>query len=339
LTVVPIDDDEDRSTSSDFSLPTDVDTPVRYSDIHQAALNRLLVDGEVPLWSAPASSSAAPDHDATAAAAIEVIDEPVPDHPAAGQVPRFVINLDLPAAERWNEVIDRFRPQLVQSDREITRFLHSSVGRIKGGFLESMASGILRTYNAFGGVYYGAELAAISARCGIGLGRLIMIQLVYEVSAACTSVIHDFYGVPLLARNMDWELPGLDLRQLTVELEFVRQGQLVFKAASWAGCVGIFTGCAMGPHRGFAISVNYRVAGGTLWQNIKKGIGRGWPVSFLVREVLESAPNYATARSWLANSPVMYVHYSLFLSFLFLFLFFFCFLFFVFVVSEEKHCK
>ncbi|MDP2435817.1 MAG: acid ceramidase family protein [archaeon] len=298
LTIIDYAEDEDASISAEFSQ----DEPSTHAPLYLSTLHRLNEDGEVALWGAVPAAA-----ETSAGPAVP----PNEGHPEEGRVPRFEVNLDEPVERRWNAVIDHFRERLRESDRIISQFLRDAVGKIKGAFLESVASGMMRTYNAFGGVYYGAELAAISARCGIALGRLIMIQLVYEVSAACTSTVAPFHGVPLLARNMDWELPGLDLRALTVQLDFTKGGRLCFRAASWAGCVGIFTGCKPGPG-GFAVSVNFRLAGGTVWQNIKNGLGRGWPVSFLVRETLESAPDYRTAEAWLSNSPVMYVLTSLF---------------------------
>jgi len=40
-----------------------------------------------------------------------------------------------------------------------------------------------------GKVYYSDELKALSKLSGLGLGRLTIMQLVYEASACCTSIV------------------------------------------------------------------------------------------------------------------------------------------------------
>ena len=49
----------------------------------------------------------------------------------------------------------------------------------------------------------------------------------------------------------------------------------------YVGYVGALTGCKPG---GYSVSANYRATrDGTLVDNIKKRLGSGWPVGFLVR--------------------------------------------------------
>ena len=76
---------------------------------------------------------------------------------------------------------------------------------------------------------------------------------------ACTSIIaqdpngHVFHG-----RNMDWNLPN-NLRNLTVQADFVKNGTIVFTAAVTTGYVGIVTGVSK---FGFSLSINERERGG-----------------------------------------------------------------------------
>lgn len=303
--------DESRASTRVLVVGAQETSSSDLSDYDDSALNAESLEqiesrGEVLLWSA---AFAVRDHDSESESDGPPVVAPA-DQPADVECPypglpvrQFTVDLDRPAAQRWDQVILAFRDELIAADREISTQVRNQVGRMKGAILESMASGILRTYAALGGVFFGAELAGISEITGIPLGRLILIQLVYDFSAACTSVVSSHEGQPVLFRNMDWEMPGLDLKRLTIDVQFVKDGRPVFRAATWAGCVGVFTGSKP---NAFALSVNFRVTEeGTVWQNIRKGIGRGWPVSFLCREVLESAADYGVASMWLANSKTM----------------------------------
>ena len=76
---------------------------------------------------------------------------------------------------------------------------------------------------------------------------------------ACTSIVaqdpngHVFHG-----RNMDWNLPN-NLRNLTVQADFVKNGTVVFTADVTTGYVGIVTGVSK---YGFSLSINERERGG-----------------------------------------------------------------------------
>ena len=99
------------------------------------------------------------------------------------------------------------------------------------------------------------------------------------------------------------------LEPLTVELDFVKDGELVFSATSWAGYVGVLTG--MRPN-GYSVSVNFRltegsffsfvILDGALWTNIKNAMSGCWPVGFLLRDVFEETRSYRKAVQYLSNS-------------------------------------
>jgi len=53
---------------------------------------------------------------------------------------------------------------------------------------------------------YGEELRGIAKTTNLPVGKLALIQMVYEASAACTSVVVDdeASGHPVHLRTMDW---------------------------------------------------------------------------------------------------------------------------------------
>ena len=127
----------------------------------------------------------------------------------------------------------------------------------------------------------------------------------------CPTLIFGFHNKQHIFRcKPEWPLPNVNLwlspltltcdidpremdclSSLTLEVDFVQAGELVFSATTWAGYLGVLTGVRGG---GYSVSVNYRrsEAAGTSDAGMIKGVisnflsrgfvGRHWPVSFLV---------------------------------------------------------
>ncbi|KAL6066767.1 Acid ceramidase [Balamuthia mandrillaris] len=222
--------------------------------------------------------------------------------PSITTVPRFVVDLDLPPAQRWNEIAHHYKSDF----KGLRQILEEEIAEMLGGkkkasLLEKLAGLVLGAAAKAGAVYYGKELKGLAQACELPLGLLVLMQLVYEAAAACTSVIvNDDNGVPIHIRTMDW---GMDyLKPLTLELEFKKGGHTLFMATSWAGYVGVLTG--MRPN-GYSVSVNFRVTGEGYLLNFKKAMTYSWPIGFLVREVLESTSNFHKAVGYLSASKLI----------------------------------
>ncbi|CAF3383119.1 unnamed protein product [Rotaria sp. Silwood2] len=156
--------------------------------------------------------------------------------------PRFIVNLDLPPMLRWQYILRLYIDQLREVEKKIESMVNKIVGQWIGPMLESVLSTIMAGITQLGLVYYGQELKGISHTTGIPLGKLVMMQFVYECVSCCTSIIcqDEETNTPMHIRSMDW---GLDvLKQLTIDVDFQRNGQTVFKATTWIGYVGILTG-------------------------------------------------------------------------------------------------
>jgi hypothetical protein len=215
--------------------------------------------------------------------------------------PRYVVDLDAPASERWAHVVKDYvslLPSVVSMAEDI----------LGTGVVASLTTGLFATAARMGRVHYGEEIQGIAKTTGVPLGRVVLLQIAYEAFAACTSIVVDGPdGHPLHIRTMDWEMP--ELQPLTIEVDFVKGGTLVHRATTWAGYVGVLTGLRAD---GFSVSVNYRrtkmgdengVAG--VLQNLKRGLAGHWPVSFLVREVMETETEYQQAVDALRMSELM----------------------------------
>ncbi|CAF3873076.1 unnamed protein product [Rotaria sordida] len=217
--------------------------------------------------------------------------------------PRFVVNLDSPPMLRWQHILRLYRDQLREVEKKIDSMVSEIVGQWMGPMFENVLSTIMAGITQLGLVYYGQELKGFSRDTGMPLGKLVMIQFVYECFACCTSIVcqDEQTNTPMHIRTMDW---GLDfLKQLTIDVDFQRNGQTVFKGTTWIGYVGILTG--MRVQNGYSVSVNFRHTGGQLTTNLKTALASGWPIGFLVREILESTHNYELAVEQLAQSSII----------------------------------
>ena len=167
--------------------------------------------------------------------------------------------------------------------------------------LPSLISGILGGYAHIGGVYCGQELKAICKQLNMSLGRALTLQIVYELTASCTSVVaKSFSGAAFHFRTMDWEMNYL--KDLTVELEFKKGGKTVFVATSWAGYIGILTG--MVPQK-YSVSINFRRLGEAITKNVWAGMKGAWPVGFIVRECISTCDSYQDFVENMANTKLM----------------------------------
>lgn len=216
--------------------------------------------------------------------------------------PRYVVDLDAPPEERWNHIVRDYSDELAS----VVSLTEDILGT---GLVANLTTGIFAAAAKLGRVHYGDELKGIAKSCGISLGRVVLLQIAYEAFAACTSiVVNGCDGHPLHIRTMDWDMH--ELQKLTIEVDFVRgSSNILYRATTWVGYVGILTGLRTD---GFSISVNYRrtksgdqngVAG--VLENLKRGIVGHWPVSFLVREVLETESSFQGAVDALRMSELM----------------------------------
>lgn len=208
-----------------------------------------------------------------------------------GPVPTYRIDLSLSPERRWAEIGRVFAP-----------LLHAAVDEIEPYFRGQLGDWLVSTLMALCGLFcwlglfpHAAELRGLAHSAGVTVGRLAVIQLVYEATSACTSVVVDSSsaGAPVHVRTMDWNMP-FDLRPMTINVEFWERDRFVFAATTWAGFVGIFTGMRAD---GFSVSVNYRLCGGSVLRNLAMIPLLAWPVSTFVRHVLTHAASFEEARA------------------------------------------
>lgn len=167
---------------------------------------------------------------------------------------------------------------------------------------------------------YAEELESVAQAADVSLAELVLLNLSYEAHGGCTTILAPTAdGKVIMGRTLDWQQP---LKHLTIELSFVRAGQLIYRATSFAGFLGIFTGHVSGE---YAVAVNFRCADDDQDQEEEEEEGEeeggedkdasmsdtestpefSWPVGFLVRHTLESCTDYATALDRLQRCSLM----------------------------------
>lgn len=196
---------------------------------------------------------------------------------------RYSVNLDECASTRWKHVIDDNKDKLSNAMSKLNDL-------IPKGIIFKLIEWILALCAYLGIVCYSDELRAISRQTKIPLGKLVLLQLYYELNAHCTSIITRSDRGLCLTRTMDWDLELL--KDLTVIVDFKYNSQIIFTATTWVGYVGVFTG--MKPY-GYAVSLNYRLVNNPLYVNLLNVLFYRWPTGFLIRDVLTNQKNYDKA--------------------------------------------
>lgn len=231
---------------------------------------------------------------ATAAMAV------TPGIPIVVGVPRYIVDLDAPPEHRWTQIIDDYKHHIRAIDAYARNVMILIFGSIIGPPIDAIVRCVLKTFA--GRAAYAAEMKAVAKQAGMDLGRLLIMQHIYETAACCTSIVAaDANGQPLHIRCMDW---GMDmLKPLTIEVDVRKGGRTIFLATTWAGFLGVFTGMRPGE---WSCSLNYRATqGGSVWHNLKALVKGASPAGFLIRHLLESEADFSVATHALATTPLV----------------------------------
>ncbi|XP_036154167.1 acid ceramidase isoform X3 [Myotis myotis] len=232
-----------------------------------------------------------------------------------GPAPWYTINLDLPPYKRWHELITDKAPSL----KVMLNYLRDAANIFvpSGKLMQIVDEKLPGLLGNFPGPYV-EEMKGIADLTGIPFGEIISFNVFYEFFTICTSIIaEDKKGHLVHGRNMDfgiflgWNMNNNtwtiteELKPLTVNLDFQRNNKTVFKAASFAGYVGMLTGFKPGL---FSLTLNERFStnGGFMgvleWILGKKDAM--W-IGFLTRAVLENSTSYEEAKNTLIKTKIL----------------------------------
>ncbi|XP_060069474.1 N-acylethanolamine-hydrolyzing acid amidase-like [Ylistrum balloti] len=212
---------------------------------------------------------------------------------------KFVVNLDLPAEQRWTHVVTK----------QPYADLIPKIRQVIGGMLPDpsvvlpLVEDIAAELDSYIKSPYAEEMRGIAKNLNISLGDIVGANLLYDVSAFCTSIVmQDDKNMIWHARNLDFSFTDL-LRNITVFIDFQKNNQTVYSGVTYAGYIGLMTGQRP---KAFTITADERDIG-SWWMNFLIGIIQrdAVPVSFLIRDTLEQSTNYEIAVNKLAYTTTM----------------------------------
>lgn len=155
------------------------------------------------------------------------------------------------------------------------------------------------------------EIVYWSDKLEVPFYKVVIMQLLYEANAACTTFVGKFDGKNTMIRTMDW--PMEFLKKFTYQATFYRDKKPIYEAVCWIGSVGVFTGKSITQE--YSLALNYRrtkeISIGTILTNFKNTIYSYWPVAYLTRHVLENQytcdETAHILQSYALISPVYYI--------------------------------
>jgi len=236
---------------------------------------------------------------------------------AAPPVPakRHVVNLDLPPIQRWTSIVTTYKNQYGPLIAWLDKTIPPAV--------QKLIDPIFENFDQYIPAPFGDEIrgvAQVLQTVGIDMGKVVLLNLIYDLTApgfhisrendnglgvlACTSIVAQAQNGQILhARNLDYSIDGL--KNITIQVDFQRNGTTIFSGTHFAGYVGILSGMRAG---GWSVTVDERDRDGpgTVIDNILHLFKGGHSLGFFLRSALETnktfdeAPNAATSVHLLA---------------------------------------
>ncbi|XP_043825388.1 N-acylethanolamine-hydrolyzing acid amidase-like [Dromiciops gliroides] len=206
------------------------------------------------------------------------------------------VNLDDAPEQRWLPVLQHFDLDTLKMDVEeaIKQKIPKWVYIVIKEIIDHLDGLLLEPY--------ANEIRGISNALNISFVDGVLFNLVYESSVFCTSIVaQDTDGHIYHGRNFDYD-SGDSLRNFTVDIQFIKNGQIAYTGTTFVGYVGIWTG--QSPHK-FTVSGNQRDKG-FWWENaVAALVKRALPVSWVFRNALEEAKNFDDAVHMLSETPLI----------------------------------
>jgi hypothetical protein len=216
---------------------------------------------------------------------------------SAGEVPIIDVDLDAPAAERWEEPCRNISGMVGELTDEVLevaegslpknfQFLLHKRGKLAASFL-SVPVG-----TRLGSLYQ--ECRGISRATGIPAELIALSNCIYDFTqmgrpdgpTACScAAFGDSAGQPVILRFMDWFLPE-NIGNYSVITRFHRNGEVAYASVGFAGFLGVVT--ATGPN--WAVALNQAPC---TWQQISKlALLRDLPACYAMRLACDNSDSF-----------------------------------------------
>src|ERR1700691_4212278 len=93
----------------------------------------------------------------------------------------YVIDLSVSPEERWVSIINDFENDI--------KFIFNILNRQFSSWKSSAISKLIGLSSYFGYVLHDKEINYISQRLNIPFGKVVLLQIMYELTACCTSAV------------------------------------------------------------------------------------------------------------------------------------------------------
>ena len=240
--------------------------------------------------------------------------------------PRFTVDLDLPPRARWTHVFEGFLRRHLKwawtgapAFAYLDRFGTSDQWYARNDTLVAAGMRVLGEESVLESAGLVDFVNAPAVGANITLGALCFFQMFYELAMQCTGVLAETAEGTLHGRNLDI---GLEVRNITGQITFRKNGTDVFTASQFLGYNGVHTGMR---HRhadgeGWSVQANERPAlvpgpfigykaSGALMTVASFALG-AMPVGAYLRQALTEHASYDDAMPFLESTHLaspMYV--------------------------------
>eukprot|EP01125_Pyxidicula_operculata_P010616 TRINITY_DN3496_c0_g3_i1.p1 TRINITY_DN3496_c0_g3~~TRINITY_DN3496_c0_g3_i1.p1 ORF type:complete len:364 (-),score=46.86 TRINITY_DN3496_c0_g3_i1:59-1102(-) len=207
----------------------------------------------------------------------------------------WTVNLDLPPSQRWpwEDMVPYYNETVHKALQLISVFVP--------GWLEpEVEEAALLALPYLGD--YAQEIESCSKAFSIPLGDAVLLNLIYEVEAGCTSITTENSDKEMLhARNLDFPLASV-LRDLVIQVQFTKSDKVLYRGTTFVGYVGLLTGMRPGS---YSITCDERDSG-YIFENLLEALlvpGTS-AAALLVRDTLEHVPEYSNALNVLSTTSL-----------------------------------
>lgn len=187
--------------------------------------------------------------------------------------------------QRWGPIFDEYSHKL-DDFRKILKQLLSSYG-LDTEIIKFVYSATLHMTSSNNIMFYD-EILYISHRIKLDPHEVLLLQLIYEVSSACTCAVIKIDAKEIFFRTMDW--PMTFLKDITIGLNIRSGEEYIGRVITWLGYVGYLT--ATNIKYNYTIAINYRrttnISLTSLARNFFRTIYLAWPIGYLVRHIIDN---------------------------------------------------
>ena len=132
----------------------------------------------------------------------------------------YNISLDLAPLDRWRELIS-------ENKDGVRNYVDEGLKKYNLSNWSYKVIGKLASLHWDKEFY--EELKAISFHSGVELGRIVLLNYIYELNAYCTSIVaRHSTGKILHSRNLDYGFRN-QIANITFDVNFFSKGELLFK--------------------------------------------------------------------------------------------------------------